>query len=298
MARLWADQFRVAAEARRRGAAALLTVGYYPARTAGLPVIMHVFSLHHLRQGGLRSAYRRWALNRGLRRAALVIANSKWTATQLPVRPAPLLVSHEGVDLDRFRPEGPKGGPAWPAEYLLWAGNFYAYKRAELALAAYARLPAALRARFPLLMAGGDWSGGRARAEAAAVHFGVARDVRFLGWVEDAVLPALFRGARAHLLSTAEETFGRSVLEAMACGCPNLLQDLPVLREVTGGVAQFVDFSDSAAAGAGLERLCADEAQVAQLRAAGPRRAAEFGFSRLARERVEAILAAVGATNR
>ena len=289
-ARLWADHFRVAAEARRRGARALLTVGFHPVRSAGLPVVMHVVSVHHLRQVGIRSAYRRWAVGRGLRRAALVIANSEWTAAQLGGRPRRLLVNHEGVDLERFRPDGPAGGPALPPAYLLWAGNFYPYKRAHLALAAYARLPAERRARFPLLLAGGDWAGGRARAEGVVARLGLGRDARFLGWVDDAALPALFRGARAQVMSTAEETFGRTVLEAMASGCPCVLQDLPVLREVTGGAALFADFADATAAGAVLDAICTDDALVARLRAAGLKRAGEFSYARLARERVGAIL--------
>ncbi len=53
-ARLVADHFRVAPEAKRRGAAALLTVGFVPLRTAGLPVVMHVFTLHHQRRAAGR----------------------------------------------------------------------------------------------------------------------------------------------------------------------------------------------------------------------------------------------------
>ncbi len=293
-ARLWADHFRVAAEARRRGAAGLLTVGFHPVQSAGLPVIMHAFSLHHLRGGGLRNAYRRWAMGRGLRRAALVIVNSQWTAGQLPERPRRLLVSPEGVEAGRFRADGAAGDPSLPRDYLLWVGNFYPYKRAELALAAYARLPAERRARHLFLFAGGDWQGGRARAETVAARLGLDRNVRFLGWVDDAMLPALYRGARAHVLSTSEETFGRSVTEAMACGCPCVLQDLPVLREVTGGAALFTDFADAMKAGAALDAVCADDTAAVRLRAAGLQRAAEFSFSRLARERVGAILDLLG----
>lgn len=295
-ARLWADHFLVAPTAKARGAAALLTVGFVPLRPAGLAVAMHVFSLHHLRRGGgLGAFYRRLAVARGLRRAALVIANSQWTADQLgPVR-APLLVSYEGVQRERFTPVGPVGGDGWPREYLLWSSNFYSYKRAELALAAYARLAPELRARFPFVLVGGDWVGGRARAEAAARALGVERDTRFLGWVDDAVLPALYRGARAHVLSTEEETFGRSVTEAMACGCPCVLQELPVLREVTAGAAVFVDFTDATAAGEALRRVCADDAVAARLRADGLRRAAAFSFETLARERIAAVLKLLGA---
>lgn len=293
-ARLRADHFQVAPAAKARGAAALLTVGFVPMRPVGLPVVMHVFSLHHLRAGaGLGAIYRRWAVARGLKRAALVIANSQWTASQLGTVRSPVLVSHEGVQRERFTPTGPAGGAPMeglPPEYLLWSSNFYAYKRTELALAAYARLAPAVRTRFPFVLIGGDWEGGRARAEAAARSLGIERDTRFLGWVDDAALPALYRGARALVLSTSEETFGRSVTEAMACGCPCVLQDLPVLREVTDGAALFTDFCDAAAAGAALEKICSDDALAARLRAEGLRRAEVFSFEKLARERMAAIL--------
>ena len=290
-ARLWADHFRVAPEAKRRGAAALLTVGFVPVRTAGLPVVMHVFSLHHRRPGGGWEAfYRRVAVARGLRHAALVIANSQWTAAQLGPTRAPVLVSYEGVQRERYTADGPRGGGGLPPQYLLWVSNFYPYKRAELALAAYARLAPGLRARFPLVFVGGDWEGGSGRAQAAARLLGVEGDTRWLGWVDDAALPALYRGARAHVLSTGEETFGRSVTEAMACGCPCVLQDLPVLREVTNGTAVFTDFADSAAAGAALDEVCTDDVLAARLRADGLQRAEAFSFEKLARERVAAIV--------
>jgi len=289
-ARLWADHFCVGPEAKRRGAAALLTVGFVPLRTAGLPVVMHVFTLHHLRPGGGAGAvYRRVAIARGLKKAALVIANSEWTAAHLGGRER-LIVSPEGLRHDEFCPEGPKGGEGLPPQYLLWAANFYPYKRAELALAAYARLGSELRKKFPLVLVGGDWSGGRERAQACAEELGVAPDTRFLGWIRDAALPALYRGARAHVLPTAEETFGKSVTEAMACGCPCVLQELPVLREVAEGAALLVDYQDTTSAGEALRRICTEDGLVAELRTAGLKRAADFSYARLARERITAIL--------
>jgi glycosyltransferase involved in cell wall biosynthesis len=291
--RLLADHLEVGPEARRRGAAALLTVGFYPVRSAGLPVAMHVFSVSGAHTGGPRRAYRGWAISRGLEQAALVIANSSWTKSQLGDAKAPVIVSPEGLRHDRFNPEGPAGAPGIEGRYLLWASNLYAYKRIELVISAYAGLAPDLRSEFPLVVAGGDWSSGRARADEHVRRLGVQADVRFLGWVPDDDLPGLYRGAYAHLLSTAEETFGRSVLEAMACGCLNVVQDLPVLREVAGGSAIYLDYADTASATRVLEQVCAGAAGRAQLRAAGIEQAKLFSFERLARERVGAILSRI-----
>jgi glycosyltransferase involved in cell wall biosynthesis len=177
--------------------------------------------------------------------------------------------------------------------YLLWASNLYHYKRVGLVLAAYAGLPPEIRSEIPLVLAGGAWGEGRLRAEAEAQRLGISGNVRFLGWVRDEDLPALYRGACAHVLSTSEETFGRSVLEAMACGCLNVIQDLPVLREVAAGSAMFVDYASTSAATRMLQTACSGAGGRAQLISAGIERAKMFGFERLARERVGAILAAI-----
>lgn len=293
--RLVCDHLGVAAEARRRGASALLTVGFHPLRAAGLPVAMHVFSVGAAEGGGrLRSAYRRWALSRGLRRSAVVIANSQWTKDQLGPGVAPVVVSPEGLRQDLFRPEGSRGAAGLEGSYLLWASNLYAYKRLGLVLRAYAGLPRGLRASLPLVVAGGDWAGGRRDAERLSRQLGICENVRFFGWVSDAELPALYRGAHAHVLASSQETFGRSVLESMACGCPSLVQDLPVFREVSADCALYVDYERTALAAQALQRMCEDAGLRQRLSAAGVGRARLFSYERLARERVDAVLGALG----
>ena len=111
-ARLRADHLAVAGAARKAGAKALVTVGFHPLWDAGLPVAMQVFSVPRFAgASGLRERYRRWAVERGLGRSALVIANSAWTASRLPPARGPVLVSHEGLDRVRFTPDGPRGYP-------------------------------------------------------------------------------------------------------------------------------------------------------------------------------------------
>lgn len=302
VARLWADHWRVGPHAAAHGASALVTTGFVPWR-APLPVAMQVVTLHHLegRTGGVwRNAYRARALRSGVRRSILVIANSDYTAGRLVrecgAERARVLVSPEGVDHGRFH-TGPVAEESLPAEwnvepgYLLWVSAFYPYKHAERLLAAYARLPESLRLRHPLVFAGGEWDGGRKRAQAAAQTLGLDRAVRFLGRVDDARLPLLYRHAALHALPSTEETFGRTVLEAMACGCPCVVQDIPAVAEVLADAGVRVDFAAAGAAMEALQRVLTEPDLAADLRARGLQRAQDFSFTRLVDERVDALRA-------
>lgn len=307
VARLWADHFCVGPRARTEGAAVLVTTGFMPLR-APLPVVMQVVTLHHalagFEGGGLRRAYRRAVLARGLRRASLVIANSQYAADRLlqeqpGIKPR-LCVSSEGLDQARYHARAEPGEAESMVREIgvrpgavLWLSNFYPYKQADRLIAAYARLPDSLRAAHPLVMVGGDWQGGRRRAQAAAREHGI--EAQFPGWVDDRWLPVLYRQAAVHVLPSTEETFGRTAVEAMACGCPCVLNDIPALREVAAGAASLVNFFRTDEAAAALHAALTDKALAARRRTAGLERAAVFSFERLAGERIAAIRTAIGA---
>ena len=64
------------------------------------------------------------------------------------------------------------------------------------------------------------------------------------GEVGDDELAALYTGAHALVLPSAEEGFGLPAIEALACGTPVVAADGPALREVLDGRATFVDPGD------------------------------------------------------
>jgi glycosyltransferase involved in cell wall biosynthesis len=80
----------------------------------------------------------------------------------------------------------------------------------------------------------------------------------------------------------------------MACGCPCLVSDIPALRETVGDAGVRVDFTDVAQAAGELQRILTDGKHAAALRGCGLRRAADFSFERLTRERVGGILQRLG----
>jgi glycosyltransferase involved in cell wall biosynthesis len=144
------------------------------------------------------------------------------------------------------------------------------------------------------VLVGGDWQQERARALRLADSLGIAANLRFLGWVEDEWVAPLYRHAALHVLASRAETFGRSVLEAMACGTLCAVNDIPILREVTAGHAIFTDFADTEASTAALRLGLSDTDSNRDVRVQALRRAREFSMRKLARERVAAMVERFG----
>jgi glycosyltransferase involved in cell wall biosynthesis len=301
--RLLADHLQVSPAARSRGADVLVTVGFVPARKS-LPTAMHILSLQALdkrnRIGLFREMYRRWMIKFSWPKADLVFVNSRWTASQVlslyPTFQDRLIVSYEGLQHEIFNTVGAPGEPEQLKErfgitpgYFLWLSNFYPYKQAELLIAGYARLDPEMRRRHPLVMAGGDWLNGLGAARAQARSLGVESDVKFLGWIDDRWVAPLYRHAATFCLASREETFGRCVIEAMACGTPCVVNNIPVMHEVTEGLALIVDFLEVEAVSGALQKISTDSALVSRLRDGGLARARQFTFEKLATERITAI---------
>jgi glycosyltransferase involved in cell wall biosynthesis len=66
-----------------------------------------------------------------------------------------------------------------------------------------------------------------------------ADHIQFLGRVSDEELVSLYNQAACFIFPSLYEGFGLPPLEAMACGCPVLVSDIPVEREVCGDAAQY-----------------------------------------------------------
>lgn len=63
--------------------------------------------------------------------------------------------------------------------------------------------------------------------------------VKFLGRVTDDELIRLYNQASCFVFPSVYEGFGLPPIEAMHCGCPVLVSDIPVLREVCGDAAVY-----------------------------------------------------------
>ena len=188
----------------------------------------------------------------------------------VPQRPLPAELAAQGL-----RPGG----------YVLFVGTLEPRKNLRRLLEAYARLPEALRAEFPLVIAGGAGWGGVA-VQRWAEELGVAPGVRVLGYVPDEALEALQAQAAVLAMPSLYEGFGLPLLEAMRFGVPVLTANVASMPEVAGEAGVLVDPHDVGSIAAGLGRLLGDAGLRARLGAAGRVRAQAFTWEAAARAMV------------
>jgi len=185
-------------------------------------------------------------------------------------------VIHPPVDLARFDAGG-RAGPG--GGYFLWLGALAPYKRVDVAVDAFRRTGQ------PLWIAGDG-------QDARLLRHGLPPNVRWLGKVPDADVPALYRGARA-LVFPGEEDFGIAPLEALASGRPVIaLGRGGALETLTPETGLFFDTPAPEALVEALGRFEAFERGFAPERArARAELFSEQRFRDAVRGKVEAVLA-------
>ena len=72
------------------------------------------------------------------------------------------------------------------------------------------------------------------------------KQIKYLGRVSDAVLANLYATSTALIFPSLYEGFGLPPIEAQMFGCPVLVSDIPVMREVCGNSAIYFDPNDAA----------------------------------------------------
>lgn len=232
-------------------------------------------------------AYLDVVVPRSVRRADHVLADSQATKDDLialyGTPPDKVTVLLSGVDA-RFHPTADPGVrrkyalPERP--YIFSVGTVQPRKN-------YARLIQALAllhqrgADLALVIAGGR--GWLEDPIYAAIDAAQMRDyVHFIGFADDADLPALYSAARVTAIPSLYEGFGLPVLESMACGTPVLTSNVSSLPEVAGDAALTAPPTDIGALADQLDRLVHDETLRAELRARGLTRARTFTWAQAA----------------
>jgi phosphatidylinositol alpha-mannosyltransferase len=141
---------------------------------------------------------------------------------------APWEIIPNGVDTTFFRPgmNGDSRQFAVRKPRLLWLGRIEPRNDLSTILTAMPRIIDRNPGAHLTVVGDGPW---RSRMEHAARHLGTA--VRFAGYA-NGDRPGYYRSADVYMCSTTRASFGVTLLEAMACGTPLVVSDLPAFRDV------------------------------------------------------------------
>jgi glycosyltransferase involved in cell wall biosynthesis len=265
-----------------------------------IPLVMHEEYLGRGPHGALRYASRfvRDAVRyRTARRLVAISERSKADVVRvLGVDPNRVDAVTTGIDLTRFHaPRDPgrdetivRGLGLGSRPFALYVGSGDPRKNAEGMCAAVAL--AGRSVDIELCWAGKVSASEKRRAVEAARRHGVEARVRFIGFVADDALPALYRAAMCHLFISRLEGFGITVVEAMASGCPVIVGHASGADELSADAGMTVDPDDAPAAAAHLVELVRNPALRQRWAEKGLRRAPVFDRIGMARGYVEAYL--------
>jgi glycosyltransferase involved in cell wall biosynthesis len=238
---------------------------HYVVPFTSVPFVVTIHDLIHLRNPNpLARMYARQMIGRAVRRSRRVLTVSEAVKREI--------VSTFGCGDDQVlvTPNGvgapfSESGPAAEGRYFLYVGNDKPHKNVDVLADAFSRIDDA-----SLLLTGGAFERFKSRERVVVT-----------GFVDDAELAALYRGAIALVMPSREEGFGLPALEAMASGCAVITSNAAALVEITGDAALHVE-PDAASLAEAMTRIASDESLRRTLASRGIARAKHFTWTRCA----------------
>jgi glycosyltransferase involved in cell wall biosynthesis len=270
-----------------------------PPVRAGIPTILTVHDLSFLHYPETFTPslvkYLNSVVPWSVERATHILADSEATKDDLinlwRVGEEKVTVLYSGVS-GRFRPVTDKKVLSavrqkydiGDAPYLVSVSTLQPRKNFQMLIRAFK--PVAAQLPHNLIIAGGKgWLYEAMLAEVAKQ--GLEGRVKFIGFVADGDLPALYSDSALMVFPSLYEGFGLPLLEAMACGVPVLSSDASCLPEVAGDSAVLLPPTDQAAWTQTMIELLNNPAQRGRMVAAGFLQAREFTWKKAAQELLE-----------
>jgi len=240
---------------------------FFPPYVADAPVVCTVHDLsfmHHPEWFPPDIADTRSCdMNRIMENAAAVIAVSQFTRSEIvgiwPQHEGKVSVIYEAPGPEFMPPEEGKVNAlrrrlGLESPFLLYVGTLESRKRIDALIKGFCCLRRRAGEGVRLVLAG--HAGYSEEGFGSALRRGVDEGwIVRPGFIEQADLPSLYAASGGVCYLSAYEGFGLPPLEALHCGRRVLASDIPVLREVLGDAALYVDPDDADDVSRQMERM-------------------------------------------
>lgn len=296
--RLW-THLRLAWELHQYPVALLFIPAHVLPLSCPVPAVVTVHDLGFRYEPNTHPWQQRWYLELGTRwsawKARHIITPSETTKNDL-IRfyrlPAErITVIHHGIDTQFFRRtpeecEAVRQRYALRKPFLLHVGTMQPRKNLLALLEAF-QLLARQDEELELVLVGKR--GWLAKPIEKVLAMSPFRErVRWLGYVADDDLPALYSAADVFVFPSLYEGFGLPVLEALACGTPVVTSNRGALAEIAGPALQC-DPTDPAAIAQAV-RMAREPIERANFAVHGPQHAREFSWERATQQTLDVLV--------
>ncbi|MBZ0293309.1 MAG: glycosyltransferase family 4 protein [Anaerolineae bacterium] len=171
-----------------------------------------------------------------------------------------------------------------PDRFVLYLGGFDIRKQVNQLLLAFTYM---LNEEVPLVIAGKTPPWGTPMfpdLPRYAEELGISDDIQWVGYIDEADKPSIYRLADVYVFPSRYEGFGLTVLEAMACGTPVVANEVSTFPELVGDGAYLVEpGSARAMAGAIIALLNQEPLRTTQINN-GLAQVTKFSWRKTARE--------------
>ena len=237
---------------------------------------------HQLKQ----EIYLKYITKYQLKSATKLIAVSKATKEDLVKRAGINLkkinVVYEGFDKELFKPTKADRLVNSLMPYYLFVGTIQPRKNLLRIITAFSKL-----GEGNLVIAGlRGWLSDDIYA--LPRKLGIEDKVKFLGYVPDEKLPALYCGAQALLFCSLFEGFGLPILEAQSVGCPVITSNVSSMPEVAGKGAIYVDPYSIQSIADGMIKIMNRDLRL-KLKDLGFKNIKRFSWEKCAKETLEIL---------
>jgi glycosyltransferase involved in cell wall biosynthesis len=177
-----------------------------------------------------KSAWMRWVTRYTLRRSSFFTSDAKISrekAVAFGMNPEKTVIFPWGVDIERFTPKSPT--PSRVKSFTLFCNRTWERIYGVDVLAKAFVKVARENPDVNLILLGGGSEGGRIRQ--ILMNGGVLDRVHFGGHVPQAHLPRWYHMADLYISPSHVDGSSVSLMEALACGLPCLVSDIPGNKE-------------------------------------------------------------------
>ncbi|MEQ9297552.1 MAG: glycosyltransferase family 1 protein [Cyclobacteriaceae bacterium] len=242
--------------------------------------------------------YYQWQLERANRHAQAIIVVSNHAKKEVikhtTINPDRIHVVHNGINHQVYQPVTHSNSSSTndneSEEFVVrYLGGLGAPHKNAMALLHTAKLLQQARQDVRFEIGGHLPENHRLRIAAKEMQLD---NLVFKGFIKDDEMTSFYQGADLFFFPSLLEGFGFPPLEAMACGTPALVSDIPVLRETLGTAACFAhptpeDFADA------ILSMKRNTLLRSELALAGIKQAQKYTWDKAAKQMKELYLSAV-----